>query len=300
MSTPISPEDKFPQIPTFSEELWDRCRKEEDFRPILFEWYKYVGLLCNTLASISLDSPAIREIPALNYAILTGLLNRCSRLMAANIRLAVTKKYGETIMLLDRSIYESVVIVRWLCYKDSEESFQRFLADGTKSDLKLKEHIQQSITDHGGKVLVIENSMLSSIQECIESTGLSEEQILITNGLPDLFSMCRDVGLSERYYIGTQRMGSHAIHGSWTSLRSHYLRQDVDGKYHLRDHDVPPHENQLMVIPIMLLGTLKNFIEYVVPVKSHREPIDLVLDKATSEMEKLTQEIVNSDLKFDF
>ncbi len=299
MSTPIPPEDKLSKIPTFSEELWDRCREEEDFRPILFEWYKYVGLLCNTLASISLDSPAIREIPALNYAILTGLLNRCSRLMAANVRLAVTKKYGETIMLLDRSIYESMVIVRWLCNKDSDESFQGFLADGTKSDLKLKDHIQQNIADRGGKAFIIESGMLSSIQECIESTGLSEEQILTMKGLPDLYSMCRDVGLPERYYIGTQRMGSHAIHGSWTSLRSHYLRQDEDGKYHLRDHDVPPHENQLMVIPIMLLGTLKNFIEYVVPVESHREPIDFILDKAMSEIEKLTEEIVSSDFKFD-
>jgi hypothetical protein len=219
--------------------------------------------------------------------------------MLANIRLGATKQYGETIMLIDRSIYESVVIVRWLCLKDSDESFQRFLADGLRSDLILKDHIQTSVAGREGKALVIESSMLSSIQECIESTGLSEEQIRSISGLPDLFSMCHDVGLSERYYIGTQRMGSHAIHGSWTSLRGHYLRQDEDGKYYLRDHDVPPHENQLMVIPIMLLGTLKYFIEYVVPVDSHREPIDSIMNETISELEKLAQEIVSSDFEFD-
>ena len=288
MNTNLPLEQELFQKPTFPDELWDKCRKDKDFMPILFEWYKYIGGMCNILASISRDSPAIRKMPALNYAILTGLLNRSSRLMLSNIRLSVTKKYGETIMLLDRSIYESSVTIQWLCYKNSDECFQRYLADGTKSDLKLKDHIQQSITERGGDALVIESHMLSSIQECIESTGLSEKQIRETKDLPDLSSMCRDIALSERFYIGTQRMGSHAIHGSWTSLRSHYLRLDEDGEYRLRDHNVPPHENQFMVIPIVILETLKKFIEYIIPSSSDREAVELVLADATAEVGKLT------------
>ncbi|MCX6000419.1 MAG: DUF5677 domain-containing protein [Chloroflexi bacterium] len=287
------------QKPVFPAEVWDKCRKDNDFMPILFEWYKYIGVVCNTLASISGKSLAIREVPDLNYAILTGLLNRCSRLMLSNTRLSVTKKYGETIMLLDRSIYESAVTVQWLCLKGKDEYFQRYLAQGLKSDLKLKDHILQNITERGGRALVIENRMLGSIEACIGSTRLSETQIREMKPLPDLWRMCSDVGLSEGFYIAVQRMGSHAVHGTWTALREHYLRQDAGGGYRLRDHDVRPHENQFMVIPLIILNTLKEFIEYSVANLAYREPIELILAEARTEMLKLTQEIVTLDFKID-
>jgi hypothetical protein len=287
------------QTPTFPDELWDKCRKDKDFMPFLFEWYKYIGGLCAILASISRNSPANREITPLNYGILIGLLNRCARLMLSNMRLAVTNKYGETIMLLDRSIYESLVTIQWLCTKNSDERFRNYLADGIKSDLKLKVHIHKSIAERGGKVLVIENQMLSSIQTCINSTGLSEEQILKQKKLPDFLSMCIDVGLSEKFYIGTQRMGSHAVHGSWTSLTSHYLRLDESGEYRVRDHNVPPHENQFMVIPIIVLDTLKKFIVYIVPSDSDRGSLESILDNAISEMGKLAREITSRDFEVD-
>ncbi len=139
---------------------------------------------------------------------------------------------------------------------------------------------------------------MSSIRECIESTKLTEEQIRKTKALPDLWSMCRDCGLSEKFYIGTQRMGSHEVHGTWTSLSSHYLRQDKNGEYHLRDHNVRPHENQFMVIPMVILETLKRFIEYVVPTPIHRKPIASIITETKTELEKLTQEIVSPDFEF--
>jgi hypothetical protein len=295
----MSAEFPFEEKPTFSNELWARCRKDKDFMPILFEWYKYIGGICNRIASISLSSLAIRKIPSINYAILTGLLNRCSRLMLSVLRLAVTKKYGETIVLLDRSIYESAVTVQWLCSKDNDNRFKQYLANSLKSDLKLKDHIQQNIDKRGGNILVIEKGMLASIQEYIESTELSEEEIRHTNPLPDLWSMCRDVGLSETFYIGTQRMGSHEVHGTWTALRGHYLKQDNNGEYSLRDHDVRPHENQFMVIPIVILDTLAKFIVYVVPDPTHREPIERIIKDANADILKLTQEIVSPDFEFD-
>ena len=299
MSEHFSLEQKLSQKPTFPPELWDKCQRNKDFMPILFEWYKYVGGACNILASISRHSPAIREVPALHYAILTGLLNRCSRLMLSNMRLSVTKKYGETIMLLNRSIIESAVTVQWLCCKDSEDCFQRYLADAIKRDLKLKDYIQRKIAERGGDALIIENRMLASMQECIDSTGLSEEQIRKTKALPDLWSMCRDCGLSERFYIAAQGMGSHAVHGTWTVLRSHYLRQDENGEYYLRDHNVRPHEDQFMVILLVILETLKRFMEYVVPNVTDRGPVESILTETMADIGKLTSEIVSPDFEFD-
>jgi len=267
--------------------------------PMLFEWYKYIIVICNILASVSRHSPAVKKMPALHYAILTGLLNRCSRLMLSNVRLAATKKYGETIVLLDRSIIESAVTVQWLCHKDNDASFQRYLADGIKSDLKLRDRIQQNIAQRGGDALVIESRMMASIQECIKSTKLTEALIHETKALPDLWSMCRDCGLREEFYIGTQRMGSHAVHGTWTSLSSHYLRKNKRGDYYLRDHDVRPHENQFMIIPLVMLETLKRLIEYVIPNPIDREPIDSIILDTWEELSNLTQEIVSPDFEID-
>jgi hypothetical protein len=76
-----------PKQPAFPAELVEECRRTKDFRPILFEWYKYVGSLCNMVACLDLGSPAFRPLPSIHYAVLIGLLNRCSRLMVANVRL---------------------------------------------------------------------------------------------------------------------------------------------------------------------------------------------------------------------
>src|SRR4051812_42822895 len=94
-------ENVLPDPPVFADKLVEQCRHDRDFRPILFEWYKYVGVLCNRAACLAPDSPAFRKIPAVHYAVLTGLLNRCSRLMVANVRLSCTRRYGETTRLLD-------------------------------------------------------------------------------------------------------------------------------------------------------------------------------------------------------
>jgi hypothetical protein len=67
---------EIPQPPKITEEQLAHCREVGDYCPIMFEWYKYVGELCNFYASRRGDSPAIREIPPLHYAVLVGLLNR--------------------------------------------------------------------------------------------------------------------------------------------------------------------------------------------------------------------------------
>lgn len=267
--------------------------------PILFEWYKYVATLCATLACVSRHSPAVREISPVHFAVLTGLLNRCSRLMLSNMRLSVTNKYGETTSLLDRCIVESAIILQWLCNDHNDLRFRRYVADGVKKDLILKDQIQRSIAARGGPTLVIEKRMLSSIQKCIKSTGLAEHEIRETAPLPDLWSIFQDLGLSAKSYTAIQRMGSHEVHGTWTSLTHRYLRLDDHGEYHPRDHDVPPNENQFILIPTLILETLQVFLENIVPNPTDRDPIDATLAEDSGEMAQLTHEIVTPDFEFE-
>jgi hypothetical protein len=252
-----------PDPPTFSDELVEQCTQSRDFRPILFEWYKFVGIFCNVVACISPDSPAFRDIPPVHYAVLVGLLNRCSRLMLSNIRLSSTRKYGETTSLLDRSISESAVKIQWLCHKNSSESFGRYLADGLKQDLRFKKQIEKNINNRNGNILVIEQRMLSSINECIQLSRLSEQEIVDAKRLPDFASMCNDLNLGDLFYTAIQRMGSHAVHGTWSELVFNYLRHDNGQELYPRDHEIDTQDVQFIVIIRLVLGAMNSFLKYV-------------------------------------
>jgi hypothetical protein len=252
-----------PDPPTFPNDLLERCKRAGDYRPILFEWYKYVGELSNRAACLAPGSPAFRPIPTVHYAVLVGLLNRCSRLMLSNMRLSSTKRYGETTRLLDRSITESAIKVRWLCHKGSPDSFTRYLADGLKKDVELKRHIEGNIDDQDGDALVIERRMLRSIQNCIALSGLSEQEIYDAKRLPDLSAMCRDLDLDALFYTAIQRMGSHSVHGTWSDLIFNYLRYEDGQGFRPRDHDVETQDVQFVIVPLLVLAAITDFLNYV-------------------------------------
>jgi hypothetical protein len=252
-----------PDPPTFTAELVERCEREVDFRPILFEWYKHVGAICNRVACLAIDSPAFRATPPVHFAVLIGLLNRCSRLMVANVRLSSTRLYGETTSLLDRCIAETATKVLWLCHKDDPDCFVRYLANSLKRDLVFKGHIEENIRSRGGAPLVIETRMLRSIQHCMTLSGLSEQEVKDAKKLPDFSSICRDLALDELFYSAIQRLGSHAVHGTWSELVFNYLRHE-DGRGFLpRDHDVDTQDVQYIVISRLVIAAVSSFLEYV-------------------------------------
>ena len=289
-------ENFLPNPPTFSNELVDQCKQDGDFRPILFEWYKYVGIICIKIASLSPDSPAFRAIPPVHYAILTGLLNRCSRLMVANVRLSCTQRYGETTALLDRSIAETAIKVQWLCHKDAPDYFLRYLADGLKKDLKLKDDIKENINNRGGNTLVIETRMLNSIEKCIGPSGLTQKEVVGAKKLPDFATMCRDLSLGDLGYTAIYRMGSHAVHGTWSDLIFHYLRHEEDQGFSLKDLEEDTQDIQYIYISLLVLEAMDKFLNYVAKNPSEINAFFSVLDS----IEQKLVEIQNLALASDF
>ena len=253
---------QLPEPPVIEEELIEECRESRDFRPILFEWYKYVSILANTAACIAPRSPAFRDIPPVHFAVLIGLLNRCSRLMLSNTALSSTGHFGETTRLIDRCIAESAIKIQWLCDKDNDDSFRRFLADGLKKDLELRRHIEENIATRNGDVLVIESRMLESIRDTISKAALTEQDVIDSKKLPDLYAMCRDIQLSDLVYTSLQRMGSHAVHGTWSELVLNYLRSD-DGRLVPRDHEIETQDSQFIIISQLVLVAISSFLTYM-------------------------------------
>jgi hypothetical protein len=143
--------DPLPTPPTFDDALVQKCRAERDFRPMLFEWYKYVATLSLTVGSILPESPGLRRIPSIQFGVLVGLLNRCFRLMMSNVALTADGHFVEATQVLDRCIIESALKIQWLCLPESEARFSCYLADGLKRDLKLKGHIEQKVKGRTGQ-----------------------------------------------------------------------------------------------------------------------------------------------------
>jgi len=288
-----------PDPPKFSDDQVKKCRASGDFMPMLFEWYKFVGQLCIFFALIKRESPAVREVPAIQYLVLTGLLNRCARLMLANIALSHNGRFGETTALLDRCIFESCVKVRWLCHKRTDDAFRRYLADGLTTEVELSAVIQGNISERErNRVLVIEERMLKSIKRHMALAGLTEADILETKKLPNMAAMISDLEhqrLHQRLmYVVGQRLGSHHVHGTWPSLLMHYLEED-DGSLVLRDHDCDPHPNQFVTVPLLVLSAMAAYIGFIFSAGDDIEPMKGLLDSVEKEILQINSEMAEGD-----
>lgn len=189
----MTEENIIPEAPEITPEQLEQSRKSGDFSPVLFEWYKFVGRLCIFYASFRADSPAVRPMPELHYGVLVGLLTRCARLMFSNVVLSHEGLFGETTAILDRCIFDSSVKISWLCTQANKKSFDRFIADGLKSELVFKNKINEIISERGGHVLEIEKRMLTSIENYVATSKLTEIQIESAKKLPDLATMIKDI-----------------------------------------------------------------------------------------------------------
>lgn len=284
-----------PDPPEITDEEIEKCRESGDFMPVLFEWYKFVGHLCTFVALIKSESPAVRYVPPIQYAVLTGLLNRCARLMLSNIALSHNGRFGETTALLDRCIFESSLKVQWLCHKSTEDAFNRFLADGLKTEVELASEIRRNIAAReNSHALVIEERMLKSIERHIGLAGLNENEITETKKLPNIAAMISDLGNQRLMYVVGQRLGSHHIHGTWPSLLMHYLEEE-NGSLLLRDHNCETHPNQFVMIPLLVLSAMASYIRFVFATDEDIEPMIGLFDSVEDEILKINSEMAEGD-----
>jgi hypothetical protein len=290
-------EHVLPGPPTFTNDDWQKCRDSGDYCPMLFEWYKFVLALTNFFASIRPDSPAIRPINRIHYAVLIGLLNRCSRLMLANVALSHEGLFGETTSILDRCIFESCVKVCWLCQGASTDGFARFLADGLKTELELRDKIERNVISRGGQALQIERRMLASIHRYVESSGMGVADIAAAKKLPDMAAMIDSLGHDRLTYVVGQRIGSHHVHGTWPSLRMHYLMDNDDGMLRPRDHDCNTHVNQYVFVPLFVLDAMEEFIRFIFSSEEDVTPMIGLLGSVKQEIEKINAEVVGADFE---
>lgn len=286
-----------PKVPTITEEQLKQCRANGDYCPVLFEWYKFTGELSNFFSRLRPDSPAFKQIELLHHGVFVGLLNRCSRLMLANIKLSHQGLYGETTAIIDRCIFESCIKIIWICNKNQIERLQQYIADGLKTELKLKDKINENISSRGNKKIVIEERMLRSIDKYVASSKLTEKQVNDIKKLPSLFDMVIEVQDDLSYIVG-QKIGSHHVHGTWPSLFMHYLILDEEsGMFSPRDHDCATHQNQYVITQLFVLRAIEAYVSFIVSGQTEKDNCLGLVRATKDEILKLNKEIIGDDFE---
>ena len=257
-----------PEIIQISDADLIACTSPSDLSHHLFDIYRGIGLEANLLSSISRTSPALDTSNHRNLTIFIGLLNRCSKLMLSNIKLSHERRSGETAAILDRCIFESALTISWLCGSGKPDSFERYVANGLKSDLELEKSIQSKIQERGSS-LPIEDRMLASIEHHVVESGMTRTEIESTKKLPDIASMLDALKYDRLVYVVAQRIGSHHTHGTWSSLLYGYLRKE-NSTYVPRGDDVEMHPNQFLATSIFMLKAITTFIETMIKEEDSR------------------------------
>jgi hypothetical protein len=285
-------ESIIPAPRSFPEEDIRYCQDTGDYKPILFEWYRFVASLGFVVTNIRRNSPSFRPIPAQHYHVLMGLLNRCTRLMLSNMALSHEGKFGETTAIVDRCIFESALKIIWLCKSTSQEEFTRYIADGLKTELEFKTLIKANIAANGGVPLPIEKRMLTSIGNHIAASGLTEEEVSSAKKFRDIAAIIKELGFERVFYVVGQRIGSHHVHGTWSSLLFNYLDEQEGEEqfcFKPRDHDCSTHINQFMFTPMVVLHAMSEYVQYALD-DAEAEAFQGVFESTKEEIIKMYSE----------
>lgn len=208
-----------------TDEMIQACREKGHFGSLLFDLYKEAGRLLTVTSSTYMGYPGEAIKLPRNQAICAGLLVRISKLMTSVVRLSSDIEHGETVQALNRCIIDSMISVRYLMLKDSDVLFDRFVKNGLRPERQLYDLIQENITNRGGAPLVIEESMLQSILDKCESSGVTIEEINVKAGSwgGSFQDRVKALGFGDEAYAILQGIPSHAIHGTWMDLLNNHL-----------------------------------------------------------------------------
>ncbi|MCF7818784.1 MAG: DUF5677 domain-containing protein [Kiritimatiellales bacterium] len=217
--------------------------------------------------------------------------------MLSNIALSHSGLHAETLRILERCITESAINILWLCRKDDPSLFTRYLADGTKNDIELREVILDNITKRGGTQLVIEERMLLSVDRLVRSTGLTVEEIRSVPNLPHFKQRLEALDFDDGYYLVFQKIGSHSIHGTWPDLLKYYLEWDEERSFRPSDHDARPHENQYIFICFLMINTIRSFLSYIIMPKYNVDDFAPQLKQTHDLLRRINESLCEGDFE---
>jgi hypothetical protein len=206
------------------------CHTADDFTSVSFELYKEVGLMTTASASCYVGIRGEPHVMPRNQAICAGLLIRIAKFISAIVVLTATQESREVTMALMRCILDTAVTIRFLILQNEDAIYDEFVRRGLSPEAELFDLVNRNVAARGGESLPVERRLLKTITDLVAASALRIDDVprhhrdwggglrkrLIALGIEDT-------------YAGTQRIPSHAIHGTWVDLLIHHLEQTETG-----------------------------------------------------------------------
>ncbi len=158
--------------------------------------------------------------------IIMGHMVRLAKLYDTLILLVVEKR-DEMAMILQRSLVETIINLKFIIANGSPEYYEKY----RKASLAYEKKYWEELNDLPIPQR-LKDKIQSRITETIESAGYTMDQIDWSDrnwGMP-LYKKAEQVNLIELYEFGF-RTGSHYTHGTWHDLEFQHLTKTDDGNY---------------------------------------------------------------------
>jgi hypothetical protein len=226
----------------------------EKLNELVFELYKEALSVVNLAAHLLDDAAAGKGGWVRNQAVCAGLMIRVSKFMLAVTQLSATKNRAEVVHALNRSILESATNLEFLATKNDDKCFEQFVKFSLGPERELYDLIQKNIVERGGEVRPIEKRMLESINNVCSASGAKIEEVNQKYG--DWGGGVRERLKAldkEELYVASQRIPSHAVHGTWVDLVMNHL------DYNAKNGVFVPHPD-FGSVDARLLGPIAIFV----------------------------------------
>ncbi|WP_157874345.1 DUF5677 domain-containing protein [Streptomyces sp. AcH 505] len=160
-------------------------------------------------------------------------------------------EHGSAIL---RSLAETEILIAWLDHKNELELYERFIAYGQGKQKLMRAHIEEAMSEQGGK----ENPNLSALASFLDDRigGQGAEMMLevsvhpsFAGGSVNTRSMAEDVGMQDLYSRVFQPL-SASVHGEWSALDNYVVDRCMNPLH--RFHRIPVQ----YLTPILSQGTL--------------------------------------------
>ena len=268
---------KLPRTKVDIEEI-KKFDSEEQFMSLAVDLLKEVGQITAILScAYRLDERHNPRKWTRNEAILGGLMIRINKLQSGLLD-QICQKRLEISIILFRCLAESIINLKYLLKKNSEEIFDEYIEYSLREEKRLLNKITQNINRRGHE-LPIESRMKRSINLAFQTSSFSPTQVDETKWKPwgeKIYKRAKSIDMEEAYFA-LFSLPSHAVHGNWQDLITYHLEYE-NGEFSPKTQWGYPRPQPLFVAALLSAEINRLYLDKIIPECTDKEQISKQLD----------------------
>lgn len=276
----------------------EKFDSEGQFMSLAIELFKEVCQLMLVLAcTYRLDEKNNPRKWKRNEAVLGGLMVRIGKLQTALLDQTCQNR-SEIAVILLRCLGESLINLRYLLEKNSEDLFNEYIEYSLRTEKRLLDMIKQNIAERGSE-LPIESRIRLSIEQDFKTSSFSPEEVDETVWKPwgeKIYERAKSIGL-EKEYFALCGLPNHAVHGNWQDLINYHLEYE-NGEFSPNPEWEPSRPQTLLAAALFSAETNKVFLDKIIPPFEDKDKINELVEDVLSKtilVDKLHEKFLQNE-----